>query len=891
MSRLRDTLHLRLRTLFCRQRVEAEMDAELRFHLDNLIAEKRAAGMDAREARTAALRAMSAGDWIAEECRDARGLRWLESFAQDARYALRQMRHHPGFTSTVILILALGIGANTAIFSVTDAVLLRPLPYPHPQELMQLYMTKLNSPGSHWWMDYPDFVDWQKQNQAFADMALYTGTTVNNLANHKGAISVQNYVVSAGFFQVFGIRPILGRGFTAADTRPGHTHEAVLSYAFWMQQFGGNAGIVGQTVKLNEKLYTILGVIPPGFKFPWGITQLWTPLEMTASAQGGRGDHHLFAVGRLKSGVTVAQAHADLSTIAARLANQYPKDDKGFGAVVVPLHAEITGSSRRPLLLILWAAALLWLIACVDVGSMLLARSVARQPEMAIRMALGSSRVRLAQQLLTETILLACAGGAAGLALAFGGIRWLTSLKQTGLATPNPIRLDLPVLAFAFSLAVVTGIAFGLALAWRGPGVGLGVRATVDRRRAQLNRGLVMAEIALSVMLLAAAGLLLDSQYRLVHAPIGINPNGVLTARISLPEVNRDFWYNPQDFQFAQALLHRVEALPGVQTVALSDSLPLSWNGSSYVAPRDRPWRGKQELLAEGHSVTPAYFHLFGIAIVRGRGFSTDDETRAVRLNAEYDDGHAPTAAQMSTLVLPTVINQTLARDFWPGQDPVGQEIWFGPPGPSLRVIGVVANVANQSLGAPVQPELYQPFVGDNWLAIAIRSAHPLALVPSVRKVLAAINPDLALFNVATMQQTIDQQAGGKRFLGILVALFAGLALILAFAGIYGVLSYAVAQRRQEMGIRLSLGGQPSQLVRQVLGDGMRLTGWGILAGMAGALAAGRLLASSLYKVSSYDPAILAATALVIAAAAACACYGPARRAARVDPAEVLREG
>jgi putative ABC transport system permease protein len=822
----------------------------------------------------------------------------MQSLLQDLRYAARELLRSRGWSAVAILTLAIGIGANTAIFSIVDAVLLRPLPFRDPDRLLRLYETE-SAPGKYPFASL-DFVDWKAQNTTFDDMALFGWPGDMNLAAEGRPEHVLAVPTAANFFSVLGAPPLLGRTWVAGEDQPGKDRVAVLGYALWQGRYAGDPHAIGQTIELNSRKYTIIGVMKADFRFP-AAAQLWIPLDPKPKGLSERGSHWANAIGRMKPGISVKAAQADLSVIAAQLERQYPNSNHKVGAVVVPLHEDLSGKSRDSLLVVLGVVALVLLIACANVANLLLSRAVARQKEMAVRSALGAGRFRLARQLLTESLLLAALGGAAGLLLAWGAVTLFARAEAAAVPRFNPIGLNPVVLAFTSALAVATGLLFGLfpALQASRPGLfdelkgGAGSSISPSRRRRFTSSALVAGEMALSMLLLVSAGLLLKDFARLRGLDIGVRPEGVWTAAIQLPEAG--YGGQQRRFAFAQSLVERCAAIPGVDSAAASDRLPLEGGSNYYAQVRGQISEHSSGPLVETHAATPEYFKAMGIRLVRGRLFTAADARHSIeldqRMRQAYEGGPKPPPAETDAMIYPSVINESMARAFWPGRDPVGQ--MFSPGnnnGPWRQVVGVVSDVRQWGLTNKPQPEAYDIFDGRSQVRLVLHtSLAPTALTAAVRHELGALDPALPLFSVRTMDEVIADSASGQRFVSLLVVSFAVLAALLAAIGIYGVLSYAVTGRTREIGIRMSLGASRGRMLAGVLADGMRLAAIGLAVGIAGALAAGRVLRSLLSEVKPGDPAVIVATAVLLALVALLACWLPARRASRLDPMSALR--
>ena len=821
----------------------------------------------------------------------------MATLLHDLRYAFRNLGNARGFALVAAVTLAIGIGANTAIFSIIDTILLRPLPYRNPSHLVRLNETE-SAPGKYPFAG-PDFVDWKAQNHTFQDMTLFAWPHDMNLSAGGHPEHVQALPTEANFFHLLGVEPLLGRTWAAGEDQRGKDDVTILSYGLWQSRFAGDPHAVGQSIELNARKYTIVGVMPASFRFPWR-SQLWIPQVMDGKELHGRGSHWANAIGRMKPGVSIQAALADLKIIAARLEKQYPGPNGKVGAAVTSLRDDMVGDSRSTLFMMLGAVGLVLLIACANVANLLLSRALARQKEVAVRSALGASRVRLVRQLLTESLVLSVVGGALGLLLAWGGVSLFSSTKSFGLPQFNVVKVNGVVLAFTFALAIATGVVFGLvpALQMSRPDLheelkgGAGSSISPSRRRRFTSHALVVAEIALSLMLLISAGLLLKDFATLRSLEIGVRREGVWTAAVQLPEAS--YKTVRQRFDFAQTLLEQSRRIGGVDAVALSDRLPLEGGSNYYVKLRGQGGE-MSNMLVESHEASPEYFRAMGVRLVQGRVFTPADIQTALaydeRLLPFWESNTDPPAALTGDAVYPCVINERMARFFWPNQNPLGKMFsQGGDNGPWKQVIGVVSDVRQWGLTQKPRPEAFDPFDGDSRLFLVLHTSMPPAsLTPQVRRVLSQIDSTLPLYSVRSMDEVAASQAEGQQFLSLLVGSFAALAALLAAIGIYGVLSYAVRQRTREIGIRMSLGASRGRVLGQVLREGMRLALLGLVVGIAGALAAGRVLASLLSEVKPGDPLIFAATAGLLAAVALVACYLPARRAAKLDPMAALR--
>ena len=821
----------------------------------------------------------------------------MGNLSLDLLYAFRSLRNARGFALVAAATLAIGIGANTAIFSIIDTILLRPLPYANPEQLVRLNETE-SAPGKYPFAG-PDFVDWKAQNRTFQDMTLFFWPNDMNLSAGGQPEHILALPTEANFFSLLGVKPMLGRTWAEGEDQPGKDNVVILSYALWNSRFAGDRGILGKTVELNSKKYTIVGVMPESFRFPFK-SQAWLPLDMDAKTLGLRGNHWLNAIGRMKPGVTVQAARADLKLIAGRLEKQYPDSNGKVGAEVTSLRDDMVGKSRDSLFMMLGAVGLVLLIACANVANLLLSRAMARQKEVAIRSALGASRRRLLSQLLTESLMLSLAGGVAGLGLAWGIVKLFSNAKSYTLPQFNAVEVNPAVLGFTFALAIVTGILFGVypALQMSRPDLheelkgGAGASISHGRRRRFTSNVLVVAEIALSLMLLASAGLLLEDFARMRSLDIGVRREGVWTAAVRLPDEN--YKGVVKMHAFGDTLLALAGRIAGADAVALTDHLPLEGGSNYYIKLRGQTSPASNQLV-ETHLASPDYFRTMGIRLLQGRVFGASDVQTALaydgKLMPVFEDGGRPSPEMTDGMIYPCVINESMAKFFWPHENPLGKMFsQGGDHGPWRQVIGVVADVPEWGLTAKVVPEAYDPFTARSRQFLVVHTTLGVsAVTPQARKALAQVDSTLPLYNIRSMDEVVAGQAQGQQFLSALVGSFAALAALLAAIGIYGVLSYLVTQRTREIGIRMSLGASRFRVLSELLREGMTLALLGVVIGAGGAFAAGRVLASLLYEVKPGDPLVFAATAVMLSAVALIACYVPARRAAKLDPMNALR--
>ena len=811
----------------------------------------------------------------------------MDTWLQDLRYALRILRRSPGFTAIAVLALALGIGATTAIFSVVDAVALKPLPYKDPNQLVQLWMrfTGIGIPNDQNWVSAPEFMDLQ-QNNSFSQVAAIQGASANVTIGGMPE-RIDGAVVSVSFFPLLGVQAELGRVFLPEEGRPGREHVVLLSDGLWRRRFGADRGVLGRKLVLNGESFQVVGVLPPGFDMPHDA-ELWAPLVFSASdlAPDNRGSHGLQAIARIKPGLSFTQAREDMAAVSRRIIEQnpkYPYKDYNFAVLMVPLLEQEIGDIKVALWVLMGAVSLVLLIACGNVANLLLARASARQREIAVRQALGVGRWRLTRQLLTESVVLALAGGAAGLVLAYGGLRLLVAASATSFPRVAETRMDPDVLLFALLISLGTGILFGLAPAFQSVRQTMhdvlkeGGRGGAGGRSRGLRSALVVGELALSLALLAGSGLLIRSFLRLQEVDAGFRSGGVLTMRVSLPAEK----YSKAELTqtFYRELLDRVRRLPGVDAAGAVTGLPLSgtgWSGTTTIDTQAVPEK-ETTPEADQRPVTPGYFEAMGISLVRGRYFDERD-----------NETGAPVA----------IVDETLAHTYWPHQDAIGQRIkqgGRGSTGPWRMIVGVVRHVRYRTLESPSRVEFYWPYAQTPFplgsMSLAIHTAgDPHMLANAVAKQVAALDPDQPVYRVRTMPELVAESVARRRFSMWLLAIFAGVALLLAAVGIYGVMSYTVAQRTHEMGIRMALGARGGNILWLVLGQSLWLTGAGLLTGLAGSLLLTRLLSTMLFDVKASDPFTYLAVAAFLAVVALAASLLPAWRATTIDPVTALRE-
>ncbi len=876
---------------------EAEIAEELAQHLDDRYEQALLGGATEQEAYRAALLELTEGDLLALGLgrveRPAgrepvvpgarRRTNLLRDLWQDLRYSLRTLVKNPGFTAVAVIALALGIGANSAIFSVVNTVLLRPLPYKDPERLVMVWEddTKGGYPR-----DTPaaaNYVDWRDQNQVFEGMAAMADADFN-LTGTGDPERLEGKLVSASFFPLLGVEPQLGRVFLPEEDRPGANNVVLLSHGLWQRRFGSDPNVIGKPVTLNGGTGTVVGVMPPQFQHPGEKAELWVPIGFTPEQEASRGRHYLKVLARMKPGVTLGQAQAEMNTIAARLQQQYPDQNKDLGATVNSLHEYVAGDIRPALLVLLGAVGFVLLVACANVANLLLARAAARQKEIAIRVALGASRFRLVRQFLTESILLAALGGGVGLLLSLWGVGLLQAFIPQSISQVKSVAIDGKVLVFTLLVSLLTGLIFGLAPATQASNFNLnetlkeGGRDSAAGSRGNRIRGLlVVAEVAVSLLLLIGAGLLINSFLRLRSVDPGFRTDNLLTMEVVLPGTK---YSDPaRRAAFYTDLLRRVEALPGVKSAAVTTNLPLYPQGNSIsfsIEGRPDPATGRKPTVVT-RVISPQYFSTMGIQFLQGRQLS------------EQDKADSPAVA---------VISETFARRFWPNEDPLGKRITPGradstDPDDWITIVGVAKDVRQFELDAEPKPQMYLSyeqagFFEPNDLVVST-SVEPLSLAPAVRKAVWEVDKDQPVSNVKTMEDILSGSIARQRFSMLLLGIFAGLALVLAAVGIYGVVSYSVAQRTREIGLRMALGAQAADVVKMVVGQGLKLVLIGVAFGLAAAFVLTRVMSSLLFGVSATDPLTFIIISLVLVGVALVASFIPARSATKVDPMIALR--
>ncbi|MEO8755446.1 MAG: ABC transporter permease [Casimicrobiaceae bacterium] len=866
----------RVAVLLGRDRYQREVDEEVRFHLEADAVHEHAAAPDAGER---ARRRFGNATYIREEVRRMTGYAPLDNLQQDLRFALRGLRRHRSFAIVVVVVLALGIGANTAIFSFLNNVALRPLPYAAPAQLVRLSTQLVDT---HEGASYPDFLDWKSRNRTMSAVSAWRSAADNFAPPGEEPERLRSARVTADFFRTLGVAPVIGRDFTAADAVFGAHTVVIISNALWHRRYNGDRNVVGKTLILNTVTYTIIGVAPPAMQLP-ERTQLWAPMVFGSAASiPGRRNDFLGVVGRMKPGVTREAAQDDLSAVARQLAQEYPNTNGTAGVLIEPLRDVIVGKAGSMLLLLAGAVGLVLLIACANVANLLLARGATRSREMAVRAALGAGRARLVRQLLTESVLLATIGGLAGVLVAVAGVNGLKTMLPYDFPRLNTVRIDGAALLFSLALSMVTGVLFGVIPALRLSREALahamteGGRGSTGARAERVRSGLVLAQTALALILLSGAGLMVHSLMQLRQVQLGFEPHGTLAAQVVLPSTV----YGSSEKQrvFFDAFRERLRAVPGVQRVGLTTDIPLGggYNYSS-ITISGQPPVGPTE---KGPDIIPSaadseYFATMGMTLVAGRMFG------------KQDGANAPGVV---------IVNEETAKRYFGGKSPIGARLTQGNPADTagwVTVVGVYRTTRLDGVSQESYPQMFGPLEQNMQRAVYLvaRSASdPLALVPSIRRELRALDPTQPLTDIETMDDRVADSLGTVRLQSVLLSLFSMLALVLAAVGIYGVVAYAVVQRTREIGIRMALGATAAGVRRLVLRQGMRPVLGGAIVGMLGSIGLAQLIRSMTFQVGAVDPVTLAAATGILALVAAIACIIPAGRAARVLPNDALRD-
>ena len=864
-------------------RRDRELAQELEFHREMLEERHRARGLDPAAARRAARLELGGDAQIAETWRDQRSLPMLDMLSQDVRYGVRMLRRTPGFTAPALVTLALGIGANTAIFTVVDAVLLRPLPYADPDRLVTVGDRTPDGFSSN--VGFATVLDWRERSRSFEHLAMMRSWMPTLVANGE-AERLPAVRVSWNYFVMMGVRPALGRGFTADDDRPDHWRVLLLSDALWRRRFNADPAVVGRTVVMNDREYRVIGVMPRTFepldaeRFYNASAELWAPIGYDLKGDSScRGCRHLRGFGKLKPGVSVEDATAEMNAIREQMRREHPNDYDAGTIAVVPLRDALTGNVRAALLVLLAAVGFVLLIACANVANLLLARSVARQRELALRAVLGAGRARIVRQLLTESFLLSAGGAIAGALFASFAVQALATLAPVSLPRVDRIVVDARVLAFTAGLAILTSLVFGLVPAWRGGAAGAQRTLAVDSRgsvggRSRARSVLVVADLALALVLLAGAGLMLRTVVALTQANPGFNPSGLLSLQFSL--VGKAYAEDSAVLAFQDRTLQRLRALPGVTGAALAGQIPFGGNADCagfHANGRMKPTTVDDPCI-ERYGVTPDYFRVMDIPVLAGRGFNDTD------------------AATGQPVM---VVSQATAKAVFGTDSALGAQVRIGDAarGPWRTIVGVVADVHHDDLTAPVTPAMYLPEAQftDSYLVAVVKfiGTKPDVLAAPARAVLRELDPSVPVYDVATVSSLIDKSASQRLFVMRLLAGFAIISVLLAAIGLYGVVSYGVAQRTREVGVRVALGAQRRDVLRLVLSGGLSLVAVGVVLGVAAAFMTTRFLGTLVFGVSPADPLTFAAAATVLTVVALMAHWVPVRRALRIDPASALR--
>jgi putative ABC transport system permease protein len=893
MHDLKEEIRKRLAHLKLAPTREAEVVEELAQHLEQQCDEAMSRGATEEEAVRAALSDFADSEILTRELKrlertnryeplviGSERANWLGDLAQDVRYGLRMIAKTPAISAIAIIALALGIGANTAIFSVVNAVLLRPLPFKQPEQLVMVWenATHLGFPK-----DTPspaNFLDWRAQNHVFSAMAALAPRSFN-LTGVGEPERLDGRRVSANLFDLLGARPLVGRTFLSEEDKPG-TKVVLLSEGLWQRRFGADPGIVGRGVRLNGESFTVIGVLPRTVQLPSQDNthdQLWVPIAFPNEEAADRGSHYLDVIARIKPDIILKQAQADMETVMAALAREYPEQNARKGAVVTPLHEQVVGEIRPALLVLLGAVAFVLLIACANVANLLLARAAARQKEIALRLALGASRSRMIRQFLTESVLLAVLGGGVGLMFSLGGLSILKRFIPPEIPLAGGIAMDTKVLLFTLMVSLLTGLIFGLAPAFHAVHSNLnetlkesGRDSAAGARGNRLRNILVVAEVAVSFILLIGAGLLINSFMHLRNLNPGFRIDHVLTMKVQLPHTK--YSDSARRAAFFEELTRKVQNLPGVERVAVGNNLPFTYNGDSILisvegVPDPPPDQWPDVVL---RVIGPNYFNTMGISLVSGRDFTEHDNTRGRPV---------------------VIVTEKMAKHYWPGQNALGKRLKTGTTAPWQEVVGVVKDVRQNDFIAEPKMQMYMPHAQVTDFpanALIVRTkVEPLGLAIPVRNQIWEIDKDQPVSDIRTMEDIVAGAVARQRFSMLLLGVFAGLALVLAAVGIYGVMSYSVVQRTREIGIRMALGAQRSDVLKMTVGHGLKLVGTGVVIGLVAAMIVTRVMSSLLFGISATDPVTFLSITLVLVSVAIAASYIPALRATRIDPMLALR--
>jgi predicted permease len=890
---------LRLGGVFRREHRDRDLHAELESHLQLHIEDGIRSGLATDEARRQAVLKLGSIERTREQYHDRGGLPWFETTARDVRYALRVLRQRPGYSIAAVLVLALGIGANTAIFSVVNAVLLRPLPYPEPDRLTFVWHVPPPDafPGMTQFAVSPaNFLDWQRQSRSFERMALMQFRSFN-ISGQTGPETLRGAGVTPGFFDVLGVQPILGRTLRPEEDVRGQHRVVVLSERLWTRRFGGDRNILGRKLSLGGEPFTVVGVMGPAFRLPQ-YAELWTPLAWTDEERAVRNNHNATVIARRRSNVDLQTANTEMTVISRRLEQQYPEDNKSWGAVVIPLHQDLVADIRPSLMVLLGAVAFVLLIACANVANLVLARTVGRRKEIGVRLALGASGGRVLRQILCETAVLGVAGGLLGLLVASAAVKLIVAYFGTALPEAMAVRLDVPVLAFTLLLSLATGLVVGAGAAWRltrtnvSDALKQGLsRTDADYSGTRTRNALVVVEVALSLMLLVGAGLMVRSLYHLQNADMGMDPRNVLAAAMILPQARYD---TPEkQTRFYDRVLERVRALPGIESASLTASVPLSGDSGNWpIAIEGRPAPPvSQQPTVVGVIASPGFLQTLRIGLVSGRDLADSD----ISSQTMASPATASIASDVSGRPTAVLISQSMAKHFWPNQDPLGARLkCVFLPDTMLQVVGVVKDAKIDALDALAPRDvMYLSFrqLQNGFMQLMVRTtSSPLVHIGAITKAVHELDPEQPVVDIRTMDEVAMGSISRRRFTMLLLASFAGLALVLAAVGIYSVLSYAVRQRVREIGIRLALGARPADVLRMTVFNGMRPTLVGVVIGLAGAAAISRLLSSFVFGISGTDPATFASVVALVLIVGLSASLLPAYRATMIDPIKTLRD-
>ena len=896
--RFASVLGHRLRSLLRRSRAEIELQRELDLHLDQLIKQHAAEGMSERAARETARREFGPVEWTKEQCRDMRRVNFVDDLVKDLAYAVRLLRKSPGFTLTAVCSLALGIGANTAIFSIVNAFLLRSLPFERPDRIVAMFERNVVGAEQQMSVAPGNFLDWQASSATFESISAYSTRTAT-LSGDAPGFEPQRIIIcgcSGNLFATLGVSPVLGRPFRPEEDRFGAPRTIVIGYDLWQRQYSGSADVIGKSIRLSEQDYEVVGVMPRSVMFPSRTVEAWVPIltGIPPATQLRHDLHFLSVVGRVKSDVPLERARAEIDGISARYKNAHPNESTGKGANVIPLHDFLVSGVRTPLVMLLAAVSCVLLIACVNIANLMLTRAAVRAREIGIRTALGASRSRIVRQLIAESVLLALAGGAAGAALAV----WIAKLLVAqapgadAILPSGTVPVDATVFVFAFAIALATGVAVGLFPAIRGSHIEVTTdlkdanrSATAGRAHGRFRNSLVAAEVALSLVLLVAAGLLFHSFSRLYDVQPGVRLDHMLTMTTAVPGVR--YPRTAQRAALFTELADRVRALPGVKSAGVVSCTPLTGSCNIlFFYIEGRPYTPGSFFTALERSADPEYFATAGIPLVRGRTFTKED-------GVGFDPQH-PRLGKI-------IISESLAKTHFASEDPIGRRIFFdfevqrerneGIPAPRYEVIGVVGDVL-PTLDGNITPTFYRPIhdVAGNAVSLLVHTAvEPQSVAGAVRSEIRKLDPGLVMFQVRSMEELVGRSTADRRFTMLLFVAFAGLALLLATVGLYGVVSYAVSQRTTEIGIRMALGATRADVSRLIVVQGLRPAMIGITIGLVGAVFTSRILRGLLFGVTPIDPLTFAAAPPALLAVAAFACYLPAVRATRLDPTAALR--